>query len=129
MIPIAYVFTILFLALGPLKPIAAFYRLTRQADRKYRIRVAVLATLISAAVIALVALSGAGTIQSWHVSTAAIEIAIGILLLRSTFSTLSSLEEAMKHAVDLVESKSPDPVSAAALAFSPIAILDLARIT
>jgi len=122
MIPIAYVFTILFLALGPLKPIAAFYRLTQQADGKYRIRVAALATLISAAVIALVALFGAGTMRSWHVSTASLEIAIGILLLRSTFSTLSSLEEAMKHAVDRAESKSPDQVSAAALAFSPIAI-------
>ena len=122
MIPIAYVFTILFLALGPLKPIAAFYRLTKQADGKYRLRVAVLATLISAAVIALVVVFGAGTIQSWNVSTAALEIAIGILLLRSTFSTLTSLEEAMKHAGDRAESKSPDPMSAWALAFSPIAI-------
>lgn len=122
MIPIAYVFTILFLALGPLKPIPAFYKLTRQADRKYCIRVAVLATLISAAVIALVALFGVGTIQSWHVSAAALEIAIGILLLRSTFSTLSSLEEAMKRTSDRAESESPNPVSAAALAFSPIAI-------
>ncbi len=122
MISIAYVFTILFLALGPLKPIAAFYRLTGQADRKYRVRVAVLATLISAAVIALVALFGARTIEGWHVSTAALEIAIGILLLRSTFLTLSSLEEAMKHVGDRAESKSPNPVSAAALAFSPIAI-------
>jgi multiple antibiotic resistance protein len=121
-IPIAYVFTILFLALGPLKPIAAFHKLTKQADGKYRIRVAVLATLISAAVIALVALFGAGTIRSWHVSTAALEIAIGILLLRSTFATLSSLEGAMKHAGGRAESESPNPVSAAALAFSPIAI-------
>jgi len=121
-IPIAYVFTILFLALGPLKTIPAFYKLTRQADRKYCIRVAVLATLISAAVIALVALFGVGTIQSWHVSAAALEIAIGILLLRSTFSTLSSLEEAMKRTSDRAESESPNPVSAAALAFSPIAI-------
>jgi multiple antibiotic resistance protein len=121
-IPIAYVFTILFLALGPLKPIAAFYKLTRQTDIKYRLRVAVLATLISAAIIALVALFGAGTIQSWHVSTAALEIAIGILLLRSTFSTLSSLEQTMKHAGDHVESEGSNPVSAAALAFSPIAI-------
>jgi multiple antibiotic resistance protein len=121
-IPIAYVFTILFLALGPLKPIAAFYRLTKEADGKYRLRVAVLATLISAVVVALVALFGAGTMESWHVSTAALEIAIGILLLRSTFSALSSLEEAMKHFGDHAENKSPDQVSAAALAFSPIAI-------
>ena len=122
MIPIAYVFTILFLALGPLKPIPAFYKLTKQADGKYRIRVAVLATLISAAVLALVAFFGTETIQSWHVSAAALEIAIGILLLRSTLSTLSSLEEAMEHASDGAKSENPNPVSAAALAFSPIAV-------
>ena len=122
MIPIEYVFTILFLALGPLRPIPAFYKLTRQADGKYRIRVAVLATLISAGVIALAAFFGTETIQRWHVSAAALEIAIGILLLRSTFSRLSSLEEVMEHADDRAKSESPNPVPAAALAFSPIAV-------
>ena len=122
MIPIAYVFTILFLALGPLKAIPAFYRLTGGADARYRVRVAVFATLISAAIIGLVAFSGTQTIQSWHVSTAALEIAIGILLLRSTISTLSSLEEAMERTGDRAKAESPRPVSAAALAFSPIAV-------
>lgn len=122
MIPIAYVFTILFLALGPLKAIPAFYKSTRQADGKYRFRVAVMATLISAAVIALVALAGTETIESWRVSAAALEIAIGILLLRSTLSTLSSLEAVMEHAGDSVKSENPNPPSAAALAFSPIAV-------
>lgn len=122
MIPIAYVFTILFLALGPLKAIPAFYRATGHADRKYRVRVALWATLISAAVIALAAVAGTQTIQSWQVSSAGLEIAIGILLMRSTISTLSSLERVMEHAGDQPKADAPDPASAASLAFSPIAI-------
>lgn len=122
MIPIAYVFTILFLALGPLKAIPAFYKATRHADGKYRVRVALLATLISAAVIALAAFAGTQTIQSWQVSSAALEIAIGILLMRSTLTTLSSLEQAMEHAADRPKADVSDPASAGALAFSPIAI-------
>ena len=122
MIPIAYVFTILFLALGPLKAIPAFYKATSHADGKYRLRVAALATLISAAVIALAAFAGTQTIQSWQVSSAALEIAIGILLMRSTISTLSSLEQVMEHAGDRSKADTSAPASAAALAFSPIAI-------
>ena len=122
MIPIAYVFTILFLALGPLKAIPAFYKATAHADGKYRFSVALWATLISAAVIALAAFAGTQTIQSWQVSPAALEIAIGILLMRSTISTLSSLERVMEHAGDHPKAYAPDPQSATSLAFSPIAI-------
>ncbi len=46
----------------------------------------------------MVALFGAGTLQSWHVSAAALDITIGILLLRSTFATLSRLEDVMQPA-------------------------------
>ncbi len=118
---IEYVFTILFLALGPLKVIPVFYEYTESADRAYRVRVALFATLISAAIIAVTALSGAATIQSWHVSTAALDIAIGILLLRSTFSTISRLEAMLQHTGTRPKEASTEPVSAAALAFSPIA--------
>jgi multiple antibiotic resistance protein len=121
-IPIAYVFTILFLALGPLKAIPAFYKATAHADGRYRLRVAVWATLISAAVITLAAVAGTQTIQSWQVSSAALEIAIGILLMRSTISTLSSLEQVMEHAGDHPKADAPDLAPAASLAFSPIAI-------
>jgi len=118
---IEYAFTILFLALGPLRVIPVFYEYTGNADRAYRVRVAIFATIISAAIIAVAALSGAGTIQSWHVSPAALDIAIGILLMRATISSISRLEATMQHTGARVQEVRPEQVSAAALAFSPIA--------
>ena len=118
---IEYVFTILFLALGPLRVIPVFYEFTDNADRAYRVRVAIFATLISAAIVAVTALAGAETIQSWHISTAALDIAIGILLLRSTFSSISRLEAVMQHTSTRAQEARTEQVSAAALAFSPIA--------
>lgn len=121
MLRIEYIFTILFLAVGPLRTIPVFYELTRANDWPYRIRAALFATLIAGAIIALIAVAGVETIQSWHVSVAALDIAIGILLIRSTFSTLSILGPGNKKAADQAEDSGRMPVSAAALAFSPIA--------
>ena len=121
MLRIEYVFTILFLAMGPLRTIPVFHELTRANDWPYRIRAAVLATLMAGAIISLVAVAGVETIQSWHVSVAALEIAIGILLIRSTFATLSMILPGNRKAADHAEDSHRMPVSAAALAFSPIA--------
>jgi multiple antibiotic resistance protein len=117
-VPTEYIFTILFLAMGPLRTIPVFYALTLEKDRGYRIRAACFATLIAGAIVAMVAFTGVSTIQSWHVSVAALDIAIGVLLIRSTFTTLSTIVYGKKDSVDAAE---PAPVSAAALAFSPIA--------
>jgi hypothetical protein len=57
---IEYIFTILFLAMGPLRTIPVFYELTRENDWPYRIRAAVFATLIAGAIIALVAIRRTG---------------------------------------------------------------------
>ena len=119
MVPIEYIFTILFLALGPLRTIPVFYEFTRAHDWPYRIRVAVFATLMAGAMITLVAVAGVGTIQRWHVSVAALDIAIGILLIRSTLSTLTILTPGPKEALDQAEDSNRVPISAAALAFSP----------
>lgn len=121
MFPTGYIFTILFLAMGPLRTIPTFYALTRENDWGYRVRAAVLATLMAGAIIALVAVSGVETIQRWRVSVAALEIAIGILLIRSTFSTLSMLGPGHKKPADQAEAPERAPVSAASLAFSPLA--------
>ncbi len=118
-IRIEYVFTILFLAMGPLGVIPVFAASTGAASFGYRTRVAALATLFAAAILAVVALAGAGTMSSWHVSSAALEIAIGILLLRSTFTSIAHLEKIMQHP-EAIAAPSPAP-SAASLAFSPIA--------
>ena len=119
---IEYVFTILFLALGPLGVIPVFYEYTDKTDLAYRVRVAIFATLISAAVVAVAAISGARTIQSWHVSRAALDIAIGILLLRSTFSSISKLETVMRSTTKPAEAARTEQIAPAALAYSPIAV-------
>ncbi len=121
MLRIEYIFTIFFLAMGPLRTIAVFYELTPPNDWPYRVRAAVFGTLIAGAIIAVVALVGVSTIESWHVSVAALEIAIGILLIRSTFSTLSILGPKEKKTADGAGNAERAPVSAATLAFSPIA--------
>src|SRR5476649_2948735 len=107
--------------MGPLRVIPVFYASTRENDWPYRIRTALFATLIAGAMIALIAFSGVQTIQSWHVSAAALDIAIGILLMRSTFATLSTLSLGGEDAGDRAGGVEQTPVSAAALAFSPIA--------
>lgn len=121
MFRIEYIFTIFFLAMGPLRTIPVFYEVTRAKDWRYRIRAALFATLMAGAIIGLVAVAGVETIQSWHVSVAALDIAIGILLIRSTFSTLSILSPGNSKPADKAEDADQMPVSAAALAFSPIA--------
>lgn len=123
MIRTEYVFTILFLALGPLRTIPVFHELTRANDWRYRARAAVFATLMAGAIIALVAVWGVQTIESWGVSVAALDIAIGVLLFRSTFSTLSMLSPWTGIRRPEAPAEDPDrtPPSAAALAFSPIA--------
>jgi multiple antibiotic resistance protein len=118
-LPSTYIFTILFLAMGPLKTIPVFYMLTREKDWGYRLRAALYATLIAGAIVALVAFSGVSTIQSWHVSFAALKIAIGVLLIRSTLNTLTTL--GVKGGGDRKDGEESAPVSPAALAFSPLA--------
>lgn len=124
-----FVFAILFLAVGPLRVIPVFYACTRTADRAYRIRAALIATLVSAAIIAAVAFFGAGTLESWHVSAAALEITIGILLLRSTFTSIAHLESLMSFSPERPDATRPSNVSAASLAFSPIAVPNLVSAT
>jgi small neutral amino acid transporter SnatA (MarC family) len=60
--------------MGPLRTIAVFYELTLPNDWPYRVRAAVFGTLIAGAIIAVVALVGVSTIESWHVSVAALEM-------------------------------------------------------
>jgi multiple antibiotic resistance protein len=118
-LPSTYIFTILFLAMGPLKTIPVFYMLTREQDWRYRLRAAFYATLIAAAMVALVAFSGVSTIQSWQVSFAALKIAIGVLLIRSTLNTLSTMIAPAGD--DRPNGEKPAPASPAAVAFSPLA--------
>lgn len=126
MFRIEYVVTILFLALGPLRTIPTFYLLTRERDWGYRLRAAVLATLMAGAIIALIAVIGVPQIRSWRVSVAALDITIGILLIRSTFNALSTLLPANRRTAaraEVAAARAADQgeASPAAVAFSPLA--------
>lgn len=120
MLRIDYIFTILFLAMGPLRVVPVFHERTEGSDWKYRFRAALFATLIAGAIFALVVATGVSTVRSWEVSPAALEIAIGILLIRSTFATLTMLNPANLKSAETAPPARKTP-SAAALAFSPLA--------
>ncbi len=118
MFQVGFIFTILFVAFGPFRSIPYFYAFTHENDWPYRIRAAVYATLIAGALIAVVALTGVSTIQSWHVSIPALDIATGLLLARSTLQMLTKVGFENSSTLDHAQGKS---VSALALALSPMA--------
>lgn len=100
MLRIEFVFAILFLAIGPLRTIPVFHAVTRDADWRFRLRAAGYATVIAGAIIAAVALVGVRTIENWGVSAAALEVAIGVLLLQASFAALSTLNPAHACALE-----------------------------
>jgi small neutral amino acid transporter SnatA (MarC family) len=73
----SFVFTILFVLLGPVKFIPAFAAMTLDADEAFRKALATRGTLISAAVMAAVALAGSGVVAKYHISLDALRIAGG----------------------------------------------------
>uniref|UniRef100_B8HLY6 UPF0056 membrane protein n=1 Tax=Cyanothece sp. (strain PCC 7425 / ATCC 29141) TaxID=395961 RepID=B8HLY6_CYAP4 len=78
---LSYVFTIFFLTLGPVKTISAFFRLTREANPKFRQRVALQAALISTAICLFIAFIGHNVLAKWGVSLEALRLAGGLILL------------------------------------------------
>ena len=122
MLRIEFVVAILFLAIGPLRVIPVFHAVTRAADWRYRLRAAAYAVLFAGAMIAVVALVGVRTIENWRVSAAALEVAIGVLLLHASLATLSTLNPANAKALEgaMAPTDKAAP-SAASLAYSPLA--------
>ena len=120
MLRIEFVVAILFLAIGPLRVIPVFHAVTRAADWRYRLRAAAYAVLFAGAMIAVVALVGVRTIENWRVSAAALEVAIGVLLLHASLATLSTLNPANAKALEGAKPLTEE-ASAASLAYSPLA--------
>ena len=123
MIRAEYVFTILFLALGPLRTIPVFHQLTRASGWRYRARAAVLATLMAGAIIALVAVWGVQTVESWGVSVAALDIArqmnfFEYMGVKVKFTELAAgstaLQALLGGSVDLVDSASVEMAASTA---------------
>jgi len=115
---IPYIFTIFFLTLGPLKIISVFDRLTHDASSVYRLRAAGLSTLFSTIIVLMLAGVGRNIITSWKVSSSALAMTAGILLLTSALKLLSDFSlpgRIQEHP----PGSAKDPLE---LAISPLAI-------
>ena len=109
-----FVFTILFMLLGPIKLIASFARVTQEMDAALKRSIAVRASLIASALCALIALAGDTLLVRYHISIDALRIAAALVLL------ISALQVIFPH---------PQPTAPASgapatiqLAASPIAV-------
>ncbi len=87
---LSYVFVIFFLTLGPLKVIPVFHRLTLQTTPNFRKSLAQKAFLLSCVIILGITTIGEIILASWDVSTAALYIAGGLLLLLAALQILFS---------------------------------------
>ena len=88
--PFAYVFIIFFLTLGPLKVIPVFNRLCYKASPSFVKKLALKATILSSIIIFAVAIVGKGILSKWQVSTAALFVAGGLLILIASLQMLSN---------------------------------------
>jgi multiple antibiotic resistance protein len=86
----SFVFTILFVLLGPIKLIPAFAAITRDADEAFRKALAIRGTLIAAVVMAGVALAGSGIVAKYRISLDALRIAGGLVLLLAALGAILS---------------------------------------
>lgn len=88
--PFAYVFVIFFLTLGPLKVIPIFNRLCYKTEPSFAKKLALKATIISSIILFAVAIIGKGILTKWDVSTAALFVAGGLLILMASLQMLSN---------------------------------------
>jgi multiple antibiotic resistance protein len=92
---LAFILTIFFMLLGPVKIIPAFRILTRDADLQFKRGLAVRGTLIASALVLFVALVGGTLLDKYHISFNALRIAGGLVLvvaaLNATFRRSQSV--------------------------------------
>lgn len=84
----SYVLTIFIMLLGPIKLIPAFAGVVRERDEAFKRAVAVRAALITAAVMAFVALAGGSFLAKYHISIDGLRIAGGLVLLLAALNTI-----------------------------------------
>jgi multiple antibiotic resistance protein len=110
----SYIFTILFMLLGPIKLIPLFARLTQGADFRFKRSVAVWGAVIASAVCAIVAIAGGTLLGKYHISLEALRLTGGLVLLISALQAIFKKAEA--------SSTGPATPTAVQLAASPVAI-------
>jgi multiple antibiotic resistance protein len=112
-------FTFLFLAMGPVAIIPAFASLTAGRDRAFKQGLALQAIGIVVLAVVVAATSGVGALRAWEVSTAALTLTIGLLLLLVALRNVLEVHEPAK------KERPPDPDAPLPtrneLAFTPLA--------
>lgn len=88
MMNFAFILTIFFMLLGPVKIIPAFAKLTHDKDDKFKRALAIRAALIATAVVAFVALAGGSLLVKYHISIDGLRIAGGLVLLVAALNTI-----------------------------------------
>lgn len=84
----SFVFTVLFLLLGPIKLLAGFGAVTQGRDESFTRAVALRASAIGLVVVAFVALLGEELLARYQISLAALGLAGGLVLLLSALRTM-----------------------------------------
>jgi multiple antibiotic resistance protein len=84
----AFVFTIAFVLLGPIRLIAPFARLTRGRTPAFRRSAAIWGTVFASAVCVFVMLAGEALVEKYALSVPALQLGAGLILLLSALGTI-----------------------------------------
>lgn len=79
-VPLSYIFTILFLTLGPVKIIGPFAKITEQADSKLAQKIALLGTLFSCIALLIAAFLGNAILTKFDIPLSLLALSAGIIL-------------------------------------------------
>ena len=109
-----FIFTILFLTLGPIKIISPFANLTKEMPLKLKRELAIKGIAIASAICLYVFFLGRNLIQKYHISLEALEISGGLVLLISAMNMIFSTAQPTKEAESQASSRR--------LAITPIAM-------
>jgi len=83
----SFIFTVLFMLVGPLKVIPGFMTLTHGRDRRFMREVAIQASLIASFIVLCVAVAGKQMVAQYEISVEALRFAAGLILLLSALQT------------------------------------------
>jgi len=111
----SFIFTILFLLLGPLKVIPGFLNATRGTDAKFKREAALKAFLIASLVVVAVVVLGQTLLQKYAISLESVKLACGVILL------ISALRAMFPGPEEAPDPAAPKP-TATQLAIRPLAV-------
>lgn len=82
------IFTMLFLAIGPIKIIPAFAKLTQEADLKLKREIAIKSALLATAIALILTLVGREILGKYEISQNALQMGGGVILLLSSLNVI-----------------------------------------